>query len=500
MRVVNSIAVEVTPSAIRIAKLMRRNHQLSITALAEKSMPYDSFEKLYRHPDTCAEVLNTLCRQLGIQHGSCIAAVPAVRAKTQSVALALMKARALRQILSNANFWRKHLRTDSTAYGYAYLVTVCDVLQHRLSLWLMASPLTDIIFYKSVFAHTRLSLQALTLSSLDYFCVARYRLASFRMVVITPYEAYLTYFDEHTFLRHSLLPQEDSHLILSEQTATDKLTVALANLARAIQEYTCTDSRNLSTINIAMSVEQPLLVQRVQQLQALLTTIELKPFDVCEGIEVAEHLTRPTARMHHVIALAHWPWVNPVVKQRGALTRHSASFIRNDSPTYYQVAICWGAAIFISLLLLLGYQQLAHHWHTLAPQFEYQEQLANQHTVISQELSLLKKQIEDNKNRLKVLNTFSQQQRLAINFLTHLSQLLADTLAIESLDCQWLDACYIKGRAHTYSDVVVFSEALKKIEGVAEVIITQAQSQPNTHQAAMEFALECQLNSWVLDD
>ena len=491
----SSIAVEIAPSTIRIAKLVRRNRQLSITAIAEMPLPYDSFETLYSHQEECTRALNELCQQVGIRSGSCVVALPAARAKTQTVVLPLMKSAALHRVLSNPNFWRKHLGLDSGAYRYAWLVTVRDTVQHRLSLWLMAAPLKDICFYKNVLAGTRLSLQVLTLSSLDYFCVAYHREAAFSMVRITSHESSLIYFAKDNFCHRTLLSEEESRLVLSDKTPEPRLALVLAKLAKVIKEATRVAHPTAGAIQVAMVCDQSLATQRIAQLQALLADISLQPFDIYKELTVAAHLARPTHDANHVVALAHW-----LMSDALGARRDCANFIYSHARVYYWVAICWGLTIVIALSLMAAYQQLEQRRDMLEPQIQYQKQLAAQHATASRELASLQQQIVARRNLLDTLNVFSHQQQFTVDFLTHLRHSLTRTIYIESLDCQWQDTCSIKGRANTYKEIIFFADALKKIEGVGAVVVHKTQSEPDHPSTAIGFVLECAFNGGQPND
>ena len=485
----NSIGVEISPTAVRVVRLVRRKNALLMSALAETRLSYCDFDDLYRQPKACSDVLNGLCKQNGIQSGRCIAMLPSARSKSKCIALPLMSRRALRRMLSSRHFWYKHLGVSSDTYSYAWLTTVHDKKRYRLSLYLMAVPTRDIVFYKSVFAHTRLSLDVLTLSSLSYYGIHRHG-AAHRLLVLTAEDAYLAHLGQNVFSYHAVLSDYDRHSLFrqaydkepSDDASSD---VALRHLAESLRERLRSEKGDAHTLHWVSNL-QP---QTINQLSALLGDITLKPLNVCAGIKPAAKLSNAPAAMSSVIALARW-----LISDAKTFKRE-ANFIHNHNATYYKSVSCWILSTIISATLFFYYQHLAKLNVMQQPQLQYQAHLSLEHSEYKNKLQATKQRTARQRQLHAHMRFLSAQHHLATDLWTRLGALIPQSIKIKSIDCQWQDSCLITAEARDYGQVIRFAEQIKQLDAIGEVVIgsgrvTQVQSDDTTL-----FTLACKLNN-----
>jgi len=492
----NSIGVEVSPSALRIARLISYRRALNMSVLDEVRLPYKDFDDLYRHAKECGDALNKLCQQNNIQSGRCIATLPAARGKTKSIALPLMPRRALSRMLSSRHFWYKHLGVNNDSYSYAWLVTVHDKKQYRLSLYLMAVPTDDIAFYKAMFARTSLSLNVLTLSTLVYYGIHRQRSAA-RVLVINEDEAYLAHFGLNVFTHQTVLSEHDHLKLFKEDdkkpadvsASSTATNTALQHLSETLQERLRSEKGDTHTLWVASHLSP----QAIAQLDASLKDISLKPLDVCRQIRLAPQLQNNPATMDSVIALTRW------FASDSALFKKEANFINNHNAAYYKSAACWTLSAVVSAMLFFYYQHLTELNLSYLPDIQYQTQLALEHSEYQKKLKVAEQRSAHRQRLHERVQFLSQQHHFATELWSQLGALIPPSVAIETIDCQWQSACLITAQAQSYGQIISFAEHLKQLDAIAEVVISNSRVAPGQSSEAMQFTLECSLNNAVLE-
>ena len=478
----NSIGVEISPSALRIACLVQRKGALHISAIDKEPLPYDDFDDLYRHPEKCGDVLNRLCAQHNIQSGECIAAISALRGKSKCVALPMMRRRALLRMLSSKHFWYKHLGVGNDTHSYAWLITVHDKKHYRLSLYLMAVPTLDINFYKTVFARTQLSLNALSFSTLAYYGM-HHNSSAHRLLVINESEAYLAHFGPNIFSHQRMLSDNDHQNLFKESCNQ----TALRHLSESLHEQLRSEQGDAHNLFIAGDLSDA----ATTQLEVLLKDITLKPLNVCKNIKLAPQAKNISPSMSKAIALAYWLAVD------AKTFRHEANFIHNHNTAYYLSAGCWILSTIISAALFFYYQHLAaldaaHH-----PQLQYQTQLSLEHDEYKKKLKATRLHSKRRQQLQASMQFLSEQHRLANELWSRFGELIPKSIRIQSIDCQWQSACLITATADDYGQIIHFADQIKQMDEIIEVAINSSHTAQDQSAAAMQFTLACTLNNGV---
>ncbi|MXX98342.1 MAG: hypothetical protein F4Y58_00325 [Gammaproteobacteria bacterium] len=485
----NSIGVEIIPSAVRLASLVRRKGAMYLSAAAEVRLSYCDFDDLYRHPKKCGDILNDLCKQNDIQSGRCIATLPSAHSKSKCVALPLMRRRALLRMLSSRHFWYKHLGVGSDTYSYAWLTTVHDKKRYRLSLYLMAVPTRVLAFYKSVFAHTRLSLDVLTLSSLAYYGMHKHG-SGRHLLVVAKEDAYLAHFGQNMFSHQSVLSEYDCQ-VLCEQSDDEVAdndaprNTALRHLSESLQTRLRSEKGDTHTLYLAGNLNR----QAVSRLSTSLDDITIKPLDVCNGIKRSPQLQNKTTVMSSVIALGRW-FISDT-----NIFKKEANFIYNPNPAYYKSAACWLLSTIISAILFLYAQHLDKLNALYQPQLQYQTQLSAAHDSYKNKIKTTKQRTEHRQQLRARMQFLSQQHHLATDLWTRLATLIPQSIKIKSIDCQWHSACLITAEAHDYGQIIRFAAQIEQLDIIAEVVIGNSRAAQDQSAETMQFTLACKLNN-----
>ena len=495
----NSIGVEISPSVLRVASLLRRQGALHLTATDEVRLPYQNFDDLYKHPNECGDALNDLCAHSGIQSGLAITTLPASHAKSKCIALPLMNRRALSRMLSSKHFWHKHLGvSNSSSYSYARLTTVHDKQRYRLSIYLMAVPNTILAFYRTMFAHTRLSLNVLTLSSLVYYGMYC-KQAARRLLVVNEYEAYLAHFGMNIYSHRTILSAED-HTSLCESSdgkiAHDnkRVTNALRHLSESLHERLRSEQGDSHTLYLITSLNQ----QTIAQLESSLNNIALKPLDIANNIKPsaqrkdnnASKMMLTSGMMSAPIALAYWLASQP------ATFRAQANFVHNHRSVYYKSTVCWILSTIISAALLFYYQRIVALDATHHSQLLHQVQLSAQQEEYKNKLNSLKLRTEQRRQIQTQMKFLSEQHHSAMNLWARLGAAIPQSIRIESIDCRWQSSCLITAAADDYGQLIHFVEQLEQLDTIYKVAIESSQT-TQEHSGAMQFTLTCELHNGI---
>ena len=485
----NSIGVEISPARLRIASLRQSKGVLHLSAYDEARLPYRDFDDLYRHPKECGSVLDNLCEQNSIQSGKCITMLPAARAKSKCIALPLMRRQALLRMLSSRHFWHKHLGVGNDSYRYAWLTTVHDKERYRLSIYLMAVPTDALAFYKSVFAHTRLSINVLTLSSLAYYGMHRTRPAR-RLLVLSEDEAYLAHLGNNVFSHQSVLSDYDHKnlfgLSCDKKPCDDKLSsAALQHLSESLHERLRSEKGDNHTLHWVGSLNS----QATAQLESSLSDITLKPLDVCENIKPEPQPKDNSAAMSAPIALARW------LLSDSATFKTEANFIHDSNDAYYKSAACWVLSTVISVILFFYYQHIAGLNAMHQPQLLYQARLAAEQDEYKNKLKTTKQHTEQRQQMQAQMQFLAKQHHLAIDLWSHLGALIPQSIKIISIDCQWQSACLVTAIANDYGQIIRFAEQIKQLDAIDDVVIDSSRATQDQAADAMQFTLTCKLSN-----
>ncbi len=490
----NNIGVEISPSVLRVASVLRRKGELHLTATGEMRLPYCDFDDLYKHPNECGNALNDLCAQSGIQSGFAITTLPASHAKSKCIALPLMSRRALSRMLSSKHFWHKHLGVGNDGYGYAQLMTVHDKQRYRLSIYLMAVPNTTLAFYRAMFACTRLSLNVLTLSSLVYYGI-HCKQAACRLLVINEYEAYLAHFGTNIFSHRTIL-SDDDHKSLCESSdgkiAHDDKRVANAvqHLSESLHERLRSEQGDNHTLHLITSLNQ----QTSAQLESSLNNIALKPLDIASNIKSSAQEKNNGATMSKMmsapIALAHWLASHP------ATFRTQANFIHNHQNMYYKSTACWILSTIISAILLFYYQHIVALDATHHSQLLHQTQLSARQEEYKNKLNTLRLRTERRRQMQTQMQFLSEQHHSAMDLWARLGAAIPQSIKIENIDCRWQSSCLITATADDYGQLIHFVEQLEQLDMIYEVAIESSQT-TQEHSGTMQFTLTCELHNGI---
>ena len=486
----NSIGVEISPSVMRIASLHQSKGALHLSATGETRLSYQDFDDLYQHPKECGNALDGLCSQNGIHSGRCIAMLPAAQAKSKCVALPLMRRRALLRMLSSRHFWHKHLGVGSDNYRYAWLTTIHDKKQYRLSIYLMAVLADALAFYTTLFAHTRLSLNVLTLSSLAYYGMHR-TLPARRLLVLTENELYLAHLGENVFSHQTALSDYDHNKLFgssSDKTPCDagSSDIALQHLSESLHERLRSEKGDNHTLHWVGSLSR----QAITRLESSLNDITLKPLDVCENVKLAPSLQNVPAAMSAPIALARW------LESDSETLKSEANFIHDPTDAYYKSAACWVLSMAISVILFFYHQHIAGLNAIHQPQLLYQEKLSAQQDEYKNKLNATKQRTESRQQIQTQMQFLAEKHHLAMDLWSRLGALIPQSIKIESIDCRWQSACLIAAVADDYGQVIQFAEQIKQLDAISEIVIDSS-SRTTLDQAdnAMQFMLTCKLNN-----
>ena len=490
----DNIGVEISPSVLRVASVLRRKDELHLTATGEMRLPYRDFDDLYKHPNECGNALNDLCAQSGIQSGFAITTLPASHAKSKCIALPLMGRRALSRMLSSKHFWHKHLGVGNDGYSYAQLMTVHDKQRYRLSIYLMAVPNTILAFYRTMFAHTQLSLNVLTLSSLVYYGL-HCKQAARRLLVLNEYEAYLAHFGMNTFSHRTILSDYDHKSLYESSNAKiagddKRVANAVQHLSESLHERLRSEQGDNHTLDLITSLKQ----QTTAQLESSLNNIALKPLDIADNIKPSARVKNNGATMSTMmsapIALAYWLASHP------ATFRTQANFIHNHRNMYYKSTACWILSTIISAILLSYYQHIVALDATHHSQLLHQAQLAAQQEEYKNELNTLRLRTEQRRQMQTQMQFLSRQHHSAMDLWARLGATIPHSIKIESMDCRWQSSCLINATADDYGQLIHFVEQLKQLDMIYEVAIDNSQTMQE-HSGALQFTLTCKLNNGV---
>ena len=476
---------------MRIASLHQSKGVLHLSATGEARLPYQDFDDLYQHPKECGDVLDGLCEQNGIQSGRCIAMLPTAHAKFKCIALPLMRQRALLRMLSNRHFWHKHLGVGNEDYGYTWLTTVHDKKQYRLSIYLMAVLSDTVAFYKAMFAHTRLSLNVLTLSSLAYYGMQRTRSAR-RLLVLTEDEAYLAHLGKNVFSHQAMLSDYDHGNLFGlspgkqscDNTPSD---IALRHLSESLHERLRSEKGDNHTLHLVGNLSQ----QAIAELKSSLNGIVLKPLDVCENVKLAPQQQNISATMSAPIALARW------LESDSQSLKTEANFIHDPTDAYYKSAACWVLSTLISAILFFYYQHVAGLNAMHQPQLLYQARLSAEQGEYKNKLKVTKQHTEGRQQIQAQMQFLAEQHHLAMGLWSHLGALIPQSIKIVSIDCRWQSACLIAATADDYGQIIRFAEQIKQLDAVDEIVIDSSRAAPDQAADTMQFMLTCKLNSEV---
>ena len=427
--------------------------------------------------------------QHNIQSGDCITTLPALRSKSKCIALPLMRRQALLRMLSNKHFWYKHLGVGNDTHRYAWLTTVHDKKQYRLSLYLMAAPIRDIDFYKAVFAYTPLSLKVLSLSTLAYYGMHCDNSAH-RLLVINENEAYLACFGKNVFSHQNILSKNDHHNLFKDpydETATD---IAIQHLSESLQEQLRSERADTHTLGLASNLN----TETKARLKSSLKDIALEPLNICQGLKLNQQLKNIPTSMSPTVALTRW-----LVKDK-KIFKCEANFVHNYNTAYYLSAVCWILSTVISVALFFYYQHLrelntGHH-----PQLQYQAQLSLQQNTYKKKIEQTNQHYEHQRQLHANLQFLSEQHRLAYELWSRLGELIPQSIQIESIDCQWQSACVITAKASDYGQIVHFADQLKQLDVISEVIINSSQTAQDQSTDTMQFTLSCVLHNKQTND
>ena len=486
----NSIGVEISPSVLRVASLFRHKRVLRLSATGETRLPYRDFDDLYEHPVECGNALNDLCTQNNIRSGSCITTLPVSYAKSKCVALPLMGRRALSRMLSSRHFWHKHLGVGNDRYGYAWLTTVHDKRRYRLSIYLTAAPNAVVNFYKTMFAHTQLSLDVLTLSSLTYYGVYRNQPGR-RLLVLNEDEAYLAHLGTNIFSHQTVLSDYDHKNLFghSEDKASCDQTLsdtALRHLSEFLHERLRSEQGDNHTLDLISSLNQ----QTIAQLDSFLHDIALKPLDICENIEPSAQTKNNSDAMSAPIALANWLISHP------AAFKTQANFVHSHGGAYYKSTACWILSTVISAILFFYYQHIAALDASHHSQLSYQAQLSAQQDEYRNKLNAIKQRSEHRRRMQTQMQFLSEQHRSAIDLWTRLGAVIPQSIEIESIDCHWQNSCLITAAADDYGRLIHFVERLEQLDVISEVAIDSSRAKLEQSDT-MQFTLTCKLNNGI---
>ncbi len=487
----NNIGVEISPSVLRVASLLRGKGVLHLTATGEVRLPYRDFDDLYKHPEECGSALNDLCTRSGIQSGYAITTLPASHAKSKCVALPLMSRRALSRRLSSRHFWHKHLGVGNDSYSYARLTTVHDKQRYRLSIYLMAAPNITLAFYKAVFAHTQLSLDVLTLSSLTYYGV-QYEQPVARLLVLNEYEAYLAHFGTNVFSHRTILSDYD-HKNLCASSATEiacddkRVATALQHLSESLHERLRSEQGDNHTVHLIANLNR----QTITRLETRsLNDIVLKPLDITENIERSARVKNNDATMSAPIALAHWLVSHP------ATFKTQANFIHNHRNVYYKSAACWILSTIISAILFFHYQHIVALDAAQHSQLLYQAQLSARQNEYKNNINALRQRIERQRQMRTQMQFLSERHHSAMILWTRMGAVIPQSIKIESIDCRWQNSCLITAATDDYGQLIHFVEQLEQLDMIHEVSVDSSQTMQE-HPSAMQFTLTCKLNNGI---
>ncbi len=480
---------------LRIASLLRRKGELHLTTTGEMRLPYRDFDDLYKHPNECGNALNDLCAQSGIQSGFAITTLPASHAKSKCIALPLMGRRALSRMLSSKHFWHKHLGvSNNSSYSYTRLTTVHDKQRYRLSICLMVVPNNTLAFYKTMFAHTRLSLNVLTLSSLVYYGI-HCKQAARRLLVINEYEAYLAHFGMNIFSHRTILSDYDHKSLCESSDAKivrddKRVASAVQHLSESLHERLRSEQGDNHTLHLITSLNR----QTSARLESSLSNIALKPLDIADNIKPSvrakDNCTPISTMMSAPIALAHWLASHP------ATFRTQANFIHNHRNVYYKSTACWILSTIISVILLFYYQHIvaldaAHHSQLL-----HQTQLSARQEEYKNKLNALRLRTEQRRQMQTQMQFLSEQHHSAIDLWASLGAAIPPSIKIENIDCRWQSSCLITAAADDYGQLIRFVEQLEQLDMIHEIAIDSSQT-TQEHSGAMQFTLTCKLNNGI---
>ena len=486
----NSIGVEISPSVLRVASLFRRKGTLHLAATGETRLPYRDFDDLYRHPMECGNVLNDLCTQNSIRSGSCITTLPVSYAKSKCVALPLTGRRALSRMLSSRHFWHKHLGVGDDSHNYAWLTTVHDKRRYRLSIYLMAVPNAVVTFYKTMFAHTRLSLDALTLSSLAYYGVYCNQSAR-RLLVLNEDEAYLAHLGTNIFSYQTVLSDYDhknlfGHSVGKQSRNETPSDIALRHLSEFLHERLRSEQGDNHTLDLIGSLNR----QTIAQLDSSLNDITLQPLDISKDIKLSAQTKNNSTTMSAPIALAYW-------RASGqAIFKTQANFVHNHGDVYYKSTACWLLSTVISAILFFYYQHIAALDASHHSQLPYQTQLSAQQNEYKNKLNEIKQRSEQRRRMQTQMQFLSEQHHAAMDLWTRLGAIIPNSIKIESIDCRWQSSCLIIAAADDYGRLIHFVEQLEQLDVIHEVAIDSSRAKLE-QSGAMQFALTCKLNGRI---
>ena len=478
----SSIGVEIIPSALRIARLLHHKDADHLTMTAAAQLCYRDYDDLYQHPKTCGNILNDLCRQNNIQAGRCIATLPIMRGRSKCIALPLMRPRALSRMLANRHFWYKHLGVGNDTHSYAWLTTVYDKKQYRLSLYLMAIPTCDIAFYQSVFAHTQLSLNVLTFSSLTYYGI--HRLTSVRRLLIFSHDnVYLNHLGENVFSYLAMLSDDDREqdLLRAFDNEDRTSTTALRHLSELLQERLRSEKEHTHTLYTVGNINR----QTTTQLNASLNNIVVKPLDIYSGIKLASGLHSIPDAMTTVVSLAR------CLASNSAIFKHQANFIHNYNVAYYKSAACWILSTLISVILFFYYQHLEELRTIQQPQLQHHTQLSTDHNIYKKKLATINQRSAHLEKLYSHIQFLSEQHRLTTDLWSRLGALIPPSIKIESIDCRWESFCLITAEAQDYGVIIRFVDRIKQLNAIAEVTINSSRTPPHPSADTMQFTLLC---------
>ncbi|MBC6414436.1 MAG: hypothetical protein GDA45_06110 [Chromatiales bacterium] len=483
----SSIGVEISPSAVRIAQILRRKGALQLTAVAQTQLCYDNFDDLYKHPKECSDVLNDLCTRNNIQASKCITVLPVTRSKSKCIALPLMRRRALQRMLSSRHFWYKHLTVGSDTHSYAWLMTVNDKKHYRLSLYLMAVAKRDIAFYQSVFAGTQLSLYALTLSSLIYYgCY--HRSTAHHLLVFSEDNVSVSSIGQNVFSYRTMLADDNYRNLLAgfdNKFAPD--SAVQQYLVESLQEYIRSEKGDAKALYIVGKASS----HAATLLHTALSNIAVKPLAIHADIKSNCKLQNIPDTMSSVIALARW------LAADTTLFRYQANFIYNHNNAYYKSAACWILATIICMLLFFYHQHLEKLNIGQQSQLQYHTQLSSQYHAYENKLNAIKRRSEHLRQMHTHLQFLSEQHRMTTDLWSRLGALIPQSVKIQSIDCQWLSSCLIIAGAQDYGEIIRFVERIKQLDAISEVVISSSRSVQNQSTDTMQFTLVCKFGNGV---